>query len=89
MQRLDVHVVLGGGIFRNDDRAFFDRVTEGIQAVAPLARIEVLRSPPVLGAALMALDRIGASRSAYTRTRAALTHERLDAHAHTGREGGT
>jgi N-acetylglucosamine kinase-like BadF-type ATPase len=83
MSELDVEVVLGGGIFRNEDAAFFDRVTAGIRAVAPLARIEVLRSPPVLGAALMALDRIGAPRAAYTRTRAALTHERLDAHAHT------
>ncbi len=89
MSDLDVEVVLGGGIFRNDDPAFFDRITAGIHAVAPLARLEVLRSPPVLGAALMALDRIGASRAAYTRTRAALTHGRLDAHAHTGREGGT
>jgi N-acetylglucosamine kinase-like BadF-type ATPase len=80
MSRLDVDVVLGGGIFRNGDTAFFDRIREGIAVVAPAASITVLSDPPVIGAAQLGLDAIGASRAAHARTRAALTHERLAAH---------
>jgi N-acetylglucosamine kinase-like BadF-type ATPase len=89
MSRLDVEVVLGGGIFRNDDPAFFERVTEGICAVAPAAQIHVLHIPPVVGAALLGLDRIGARPAAHARTRDALTHERLNAHTHARHRGGT
>lgn len=85
MSDLDVDVVLGGGIFRNDDPSFFERVTEGIRAVAAAAQIHVLRFPPVVGAALLGLDRIGARRAAHARAREALTHERLGAHTHDGR----
>ena len=52
MQRLDVHVVLGGGIFRNGDHAFFDRIDAGLREVAPAAEVRVLdgsagrRAPP-------------------------------------------
>ena len=77
MQRLDVHVVLGGGIFRNGDHAFFDRIRAGLREVAPAAEVRVLKAPPVAGAALMGLDRIGAPTAAQTRARRALTHERL------------
>jgi N-acetylglucosamine kinase-like BadF-type ATPase len=77
MRDLDVRVVLGGGIFRNDFAAFFDRIDDGVRRVAPRAEIVVLKAPPVVGAALMALDRVGATRAARARVRAALTHERL------------
>ena len=30
MTRLDVDVVLGGGIFRNDDAPFFERIDAGL-----------------------------------------------------------
>jgi N-acetylglucosamine kinase-like BadF-type ATPase len=88
MSRLDVDVVLGGGIFHNDDPAFFERVEVGIHAVAPLARIAVLDAPPIVGAALLGLDRVGAPRAAYGRARTALTHDRLRAHAHPRGGGG-
>ena len=77
MQRLDVHVVLGGGIFRNGDHAFFDRIRAGLREVAPAAEVRVLKAPPVAGAAMMGLDRIGAPKRAQARVRRALTHERL------------
>jgi N-acetylglucosamine kinase-like BadF-type ATPase len=77
MRELDVHVVLGGGIFRNQFSAFFERIDEGIRHVAPRAEIVVLTAPPVVGAALIGLDRIKAPRAAYARVRAGLTHERL------------
>jgi N-acetylglucosamine kinase-like BadF-type ATPase len=82
MTRLDVDVVLGGGIFRNDDAAFFDRIRDGVARVAPAATITVLSDPPVIGAAQLGLDRVGAPRAAPVRARAALTHERLAAHTH-------
>lgn len=82
MTRLDVDVVLGGGIFRNDDVAFFDRIRDGVAQMAPAATITVLSDPPVIGAAQLGLDRVGATRAAHVRARAALTHERLAAHIH-------
>ena len=79
MQKLDVDVVLGGGIFRNDDALFFARIDEGVLAVAPTANVHVLKDPPVIGAALLGLDHLGASRAAHTRVRSTLTHARLSA----------
>lgn len=77
MRQLDVHVVLGGGIFRNRFAPFFDRIEAGIHGVAPRARIVVLATPPVVGAAMLGLDEIGASPAARTRVRRELTNERL------------
>jgi N-acetylglucosamine kinase-like BadF-type ATPase len=82
MTRLDVDVVLGGGIFRNGDPVFLQRIREGVAEVAATATITVLSDPPVIGAAQLGLDRVGASRAAHDRARAALTHERLAAHTH-------
>ncbi|MGH2596755.1 MAG: N-acetylglucosamine kinase [Actinomycetota bacterium] len=77
MRRLDVDVVLGGGIFRNGDHAFFDRIAAGLREVAPAAQVRVLTAPPVVGAAMMGLDRLGAPKAAQARVRQALTHDRL------------
>ena len=77
MQRLDVHVVLGGGVFRTDDHAFFDRIGSGLREIAPAAEVRVLEAPPVAGAAMMGLDRLEASKAAQARVRRSLTHERL------------
>jgi N-acetylglucosamine kinase-like BadF-type ATPase len=77
MTRLDVHVVLGGGIFRNDFPPFFGRIETGLRAVAADVRVTVLSAPPVCGAALLALDHLSALASAKERVRAELTNERL------------
>jgi N-acetylglucosamine kinase-like BadF-type ATPase len=77
MQRLDPDVVLGGGVFRNRWQPFFDRIREGIRRIAPGAELRVLADPPVVGAALIGLDRLGAGRSAQARARAGLTHRRF------------
>jgi len=82
MTALDVDVVLGGGIFRNRDADFFSRIDAGVRDVAPGARTHVLTEPPVLGAALMGLDHLGAGPAAQRRLRRTLTHARLDAHTH-------
>ncbi len=75
MTDLDVDVVLGGGIFRNRFTPFFERIEVGVEAVAPRASVTVLSTPPVVGAALLGLDRIGASRAAKARVRDNLNHE--------------
>ncbi len=80
MTALDVDVVLGGGIFHNDDERFFERIERGLTAIAPRSGIRVLTAPPVIGAALIGLDRRGARPAAHARARSALTHERLTAH---------
>ncbi len=77
MSRLDVHVVLGGGIFRTPFASFFERIGQGIGLIAPRAAVTVLQAPPVVGAALLGLDRVGASRAAKARLRDALTHDLL------------
>ena len=66
-------MVLGGGIFDTDDAGFHARVAAGIHALAPRARLRRLGAPPVLGAALLGLDAIGAGEDAKDRLRAALT----------------
>ena len=69
-----VEVVLGGGIFETRDGGFQSRVESGILAVAPRARVRRLTAPPVLGAALLGLDALGAGEDAKARIRRALEH---------------
>ena len=66
-------VVLAGGVFQNHDDAFLGRLDTAVRAVAPKAHLAPLRSPPLVGAALLGLDRIGSgvSRAAEERLREA------------------
>ena len=70
---LEVEVVLGGGVFDTAYEGLLSRVTDGIHAKAPKAVIKRLGAPPVLGAALLGLDAIGATDPAKQRLRAAFT----------------
>jgi N-acetylglucosamine kinase-like BadF-type ATPase len=85
LTRMAVPMVLGGGIFRATDADFHRRVEDGLRAVAPAVRVTPLRAPPVLGAALIGLERLGVGRRAQDRARAALTNERFATHAVCGR----
>jgi N-acetylglucosamine kinase-like BadF-type ATPase len=58
LTKLDPDVVLAGGVFRTDDAAFHARLAARIQALAPAARLVRLTASPVLGAALLGLDRL-------------------------------
>jgi N-acetylglucosamine kinase-like BadF-type ATPase len=69
----EVEVVLGGGIFQTADAGFHARVADGIHARAPRARLQHLDAPPVLGAALLAFDFLGASDRVKERLRSALS----------------
>ena len=69
----DVHVVLGGGVLRAMDARLVEQIAEGIREAAPAATIMQLDAPPVLGAALIGLDEVGAPEAARDRLRRALT----------------
>jgi N-acetylglucosamine kinase-like BadF-type ATPase len=56
--RREVDVVLAGGVMRTEDRAFVARIDERVRAEAPMARVHRLTEAPVVGAALLGLDRI-------------------------------
>ena len=75
----DVEVVLGGGLFHREAPAFLERIRSGILGIAPAARLTQVTTPPVVGAALLGLDRLGAAPGAAERLRTTLTHERLGA----------
>jgi N-acetylglucosamine kinase-like BadF-type ATPase len=74
MADLDVPVVLAGGVARGADPLLTGLVERRVHAVAPGARLSVLHAPPVLGAALLALDAVAPDDpTAADRARAALS----------------
>jgi N-acetylglucosamine kinase-like BadF-type ATPase len=73
-----VPVVLSGGVARGARDLLADAVAERVAGTAPLAGVVVLEAPPVLGAALLALDRVApGDAAAAARVRASITHEDL------------
>lgn len=70
LTRLDPEVVLAGGVFRTTDAAFHAGLADRLRATIPAARIVRLAAPPVLGAALIGLDRLnGGLRDPEVQTR--------------------
>lgn len=65
-------IVIGGSILRAGHPRLEERVLAGIARIAPRARLERPDAPPVVGAALLALDHAGAPASAHERVREAL-----------------
>jgi N-acetylglucosamine kinase-like BadF-type ATPase len=75
MRRLEVlgepiPVVLGGGVLTAGHAQLMDEIERRLADAAPLAEPRVVRTPPVVGAALLGLDRIGASTEVRARLRA-------------------
>ncbi|MFF1542726.1 N-acetylglucosamine kinase [Streptomyces sp. NPDC058291] len=62
-------VLLGGGVLTAGHGQLDDRVRELLAARAPKAVARVVRARPVLGAALLGLDRVGAAAGAQRATR--------------------
>ena len=84
IRRLDllgspVTVVLGGGVLRARDPILFGALTERLTAIAPAAEIVLVTDPPVLGAALLALDAVGAESQAHQRLRREIKDNRSPA----------
>jgi len=69
--REPIDVVLGGGVLTAGHPLLMGEIHRRLGRDAPLARARVVTAPPVLGAALLALDRIGAPADAQARLRAA------------------
>lgn len=72
MTRRPVEVVLAGGVFNTTDAPFFDRIEAGIRAVVRDAKLVRLDVPPVAGAAIEGLSRVGAPDGARERLREAM-----------------
>jgi N-acetylglucosamine kinase-like BadF-type ATPase len=68
----DPDVVLGGGLLRAVAPPTVDAIASGVRAVAPEARVVVSPSEPIVGAALLGLDALGADVGAHERARAEL-----------------
>jgi N-acetylglucosamine kinase-like BadF-type ATPase len=69
-------LVLGGGVLRARHPQLHDQVVAGATAQAPMVEIIVLESPPVAGAALLALDALGLSTAAEPVLRAQIAARR-------------
>jgi N-acetylglucosamine kinase-like BadF-type ATPase len=65
-------VVLGGGLMRAAPAGAIEQIERGVREVAPAANIVVLRTGPIVGAALLGLDQLGAGADAGARLRAEL-----------------
>lgn len=74
-------VVLGGGVLTSRDPLLLRQIAEGLAAFAPLARSRVTEAAPIVGAALLGLDRLGADEEVESRLRSSLNHDRLTGRA--------
>jgi N-acetylglucosamine kinase-like BadF-type ATPase len=77
LRRLDLtqeqaDVVLGGSVLHSGNPRLLDGIEAGLREVGPRLSIQVARSRPIVGAALLGLDRLGAAPEAYARARAEL-----------------
>ena len=64
-----VPVALGGGLMQSGDPRLIGAVKAGLARVAPAASVHVTSSPPIVGAALLGLDELGAGTDAQERLR--------------------
>jgi N-acetylglucosamine kinase-like BadF-type ATPase len=71
-----VVLVLGGGVLRARHPQLMEAIEAGIGLAVPRASVTVVDAPPVLGAGLSALDRLGSDPAAHAAIRAALARPR-------------
>jgi N-acetylglucosamine kinase-like BadF-type ATPase len=64
-----VEVVLGGSILEARNKLLLAAIERGLKEIGPHVGARVNESPPIAGAALLALDELGASREAKERAR--------------------
>jgi hypothetical protein len=65
-------VVLGGGLIRAASPEVIERIESGINEMAPTATVVVVRTGPIVGAALLGLDEMTARPGAAERVRSEL-----------------
>ena len=78
LRRLDllgepVEVLLGGGMFRRADSALVDTIRIALSGIGEAITVRSTAAPPVVGAALLALDQLGAPSEAHERVRRELS----------------
>lgn len=78
LRRLDLlgepcEVVLGGGVLASRQARLFARIEDGLARAAPAAEPVLVTAPPLLGAALSALDHFAATAEARDRLRSELS----------------
>jgi N-acetylglucosamine kinase-like BadF-type ATPase len=64
-----VEVVLGGGLTRSAGGRLIGEVQVALEKVAPAAAVHATASQPIVGAALLGLDQLGAGVDAQSRLR--------------------
>jgi N-acetylglucosamine kinase-like BadF-type ATPase len=62
-------VLLGGGLLQAGDGRLLDAIERGLHAIGPSLTIRPTDAPPIVGAALLALDELGAGAEAQARLR--------------------
>jgi hypothetical protein len=77
LERLDLadepaEVLLGGGLIQSGDGPLGAAVEYELRRLAPKVSVSATSSPPIVGAALLGLDAIGAPAEAQRRVRAEL-----------------
>ena len=77
LERLDllehpVEVVLGGGVLHGGNGDLLGAIEAGLHEVSPSISIHPPAAPPIVGAALLALDELGADGDVLARARADL-----------------
>jgi len=85
MQQEPVEVLLGGGLAHAADGPLVDAVAVRVREVAPAVTVSSTSSPPIVGAALLGLDELGADASAQHRLR----RELGDRFTRIGKEAGS
>jgi N-acetylglucosamine kinase-like BadF-type ATPase len=81
-----VEVLLGGGLLRAAPAGLARAIADGLRAVGPAIVPRIVPDPPIVGAALLGLDELGAPPEAHERARAELAEppavtERSASHA--------
>jgi hypothetical protein len=67
-----VDVVLGGGMFRQADARLMAAIHAGLCSAGDAISVHATTAPPIVGAALLGLDDLGAGAEAQERARAEL-----------------
>ena len=72
-----VEVLLGGGLLHSGDGRLLAAIEAGLDEIGPALTVRVTDSPPIVGAALLALDELGAGPEAQARLRRAFEPARV------------
>jgi N-acetylglucosamine kinase-like BadF-type ATPase len=72
LTRTPVEVLLGGGLLAAATPRLVHGIADGLRAVGPAIVPRVVAAPPIVGAALLGLDELGAEPGAHARARAEL-----------------